>query len=129
MDEPQTIKTPRGEELVVLSREDYDALIAARDEAEEELADIAALDQRLAEAGAGGEQPMPAAVSALLLQGNRRIAALRLWRGLDRGQLGNKIGISEQTIQRLEAGDEPVDADLAGKLAHALDVPRGWVDA
>ena len=129
MDEPQIIKTPNGEELVVLSREDYDALIAARDEAEEELADIQTLDQRLAEAGACTEPPLPAAVTGLLLRGHTRIAALRLWRGLDRGQLGSKVGATEPLIARLEVGDEPVDADLARKLADALNVPRAWVDA
>ena len=49
MDEPQIIKSPSGDVHVVLPRQQYDALVNALAEAEEELADIATLDARKAE--------------------------------------------------------------------------------
>ena len=46
MNEPQIIRTAAGEELVVLSRAEYDALVAAADEATEDEEDIAIYDAR-----------------------------------------------------------------------------------
>lgn len=46
---PQTITTPRGDEMVVISKAEYDALVAAaniRAEAEEDADDVAIYDAR-----------------------------------------------------------------------------------
>jgi hypothetical protein len=52
MTEPQIIRTPSGEELVVLTRADYDALLAAA-EMHEDLGDVAIYDARKADLAAG----------------------------------------------------------------------------
>lgn len=127
MNDPQIIKTAAGEELVVLSRADYDALLSSLADAEEELADIAVLDQRKAERARADVPDFPADLSGLLLSGNRRIAAIRHWRGFSVEQLAVKSGLSVQAIAELEAGVRTQSDDEAAMLAQALDVSTGWV--
>ena len=67
MSEIQIIRSPTGEELVVLSRADYDALIAARDEDDD---DVAIFDARKAELAEKPKAMLPPEVSALLLRGD-----------------------------------------------------------
>ena len=57
----QMIITPMGEELVLLSRVEYDRLAALATEAEEDAADVAAYDAAMAAIAAGREGPLPAA--------------------------------------------------------------------
>lgn len=127
MDEPQTIRTQAGEELVVLSRQDYDQLISALAEAEEELADIATLDQRKSDAAAGANQVLPADVSRRLLEGKGRLQAIREWRGLTRAIMAEKLRFDEVVLARIEVDRRPLDADLAGRFAMLLDVPADWI--
>jgi len=62
MGRPQIITASNGEELVVLTRPEYEALL----EAAEELADIAALDTALSDVE--GSKPLTAEESAELLR-------------------------------------------------------------
>ena len=62
MGRPQIITASNGEELVVLTRAEYELLV----DAAEELADIAALDA--AKADLEGSTPLTAAESARLLK-------------------------------------------------------------
>ena len=82
MDDPQIIKTPSGDELVVLPRKDYDAMVEALAEAEEELADISVLDRRKQERAASSVPDLPADLSKFLLQGHSLLAAIRTWRAV-----------------------------------------------
>ena len=127
MDNPQIIKTPSGEDMVVLARDDYDALLAALADAQDELADIAVLDKRLAEMAAAPDPLRPAAISVLLLKGYRRLEAVRLWRGLTPAELAKNVGISEGMLDGLERG-APADLAVVSELAKALDVPSTWID-
>lgn len=45
---PQFIKTPNGEDMVLLSRAEFDALMAAAAEAAEDAADAATYDEAMA---------------------------------------------------------------------------------
>lgn len=127
MDEPQTIRTQAGEELVVLSRQDYDQLMSALAEAEEELADIATLDQRKSEGPDVGRQVLPADVSRRLLEGKGRLQAIREWRGLARSAIAEKLQLDEGVLARIEADRLPLDAATAGRIAVLLDVPAYWI--
>jgi PHD/YefM family antitoxin component YafN of YafNO toxin-antitoxin module len=51
---PQIIRTPGGEELVVLPRAEYEALLARADHEAEDAEDLAIYDGRKAELAAGG---------------------------------------------------------------------------
>jgi hypothetical protein len=54
MSAPQIIRTPSGEELVVLPRAEYEALLARANHKAEDADDVAIYDARKAELGAGG---------------------------------------------------------------------------
>lgn len=129
MDDPQFLKTPNGDELVVLSRHDYDTLVEALSEAEEELADIAKLDERLAELANTAAPSLPAEVSRLLLQGRSRFAAIRIWRGNSPAELAAKIGITEPELIAIEARHPAAKPDIVAKAAAALDVPHAWLES
>lgn len=68
----QTIKTASGEELVVLSRREYDALLAqlGDEDAEDRMTLLIAAEAR-------GEAPLPASVSQAVLAGEGLLKSLR----------------------------------------------------
>ena len=107
---PITFKTPGGETIVVLSLEEFEDMrdsldlakaIAARPAGEETLSQDEAL--------AFAEAPTP----------------LHFWRRkreLTQSELGKRVGISQNYIAGLEAGDRKGDPALFKKLAAALNV-------
>lgn len=54
MNGPQIIRTPNGEELVVLPRADYEALVERAERADEDADDVAIYDARKAGLAATG---------------------------------------------------------------------------
>lgn len=128
MADPQFIRTASGEELVVLTRADYDALIEALAEAEEDAADVAVYDARKAEiAGATDGDVMPPAVTAALLRGARLLEALRDWRGLTQVRLAEATGLAQGYISDLERGRRQGTGETLDRIAGALDVPAAWL--
>jgi hypothetical protein len=81
MSAPQIIRTPSGEELVVLPRAEYEALIERANHAAEDADDVAIYDARKAELAAGGVVLLPPEVGAAILRGESRLKAIRNWRG------------------------------------------------
>jgi len=122
---PQFIKTPEGGELVVLARAEFDALIAAAREAEEDRADQAAYDA--AKADLAGSTPLPAAVSAHMLKGDSLLRALRKWRGLTQMELSARAGIGQGYLSDLEAREKTGARETLQRLAAALEVDPGWL--
>jgi hypothetical protein len=121
---PQFIKTPEGEDAVILGRNDYDELIRIAEEAED-AADVAIYDERKADPL--GSQPLPADLSQLILRGNGLLKSLRLWRNLGQVELAEATGTSQGFISDLETNRRKVTGDMARKLAKALDVPEHWL--
>ncbi len=128
MDDPQFIKSPDGEDLVVLTRKDYDALLEALAEAEEELADIATAAHCMEDLAQGKSERLPAEVSRLILDGHRRLRAIRKWRGLSITELVAKSGVSEAVINMMEFDGTAASSADAAKLAKALDIPVSWIE-
>lgn len=118
----QFLKTEAGEELVVLSRRDYDALLARSgdEEAEDRMTVILAAEAR-------AEQPLPEPVSAAILRGDSILKALRTWRGLTQAELSKKSGVNQGFISEIENRTKTGTEDTAEKLAAALDVPPRWI--
>lgn len=127
MTEPQFIRTPSGEELVVLTRADYDALIEALAEAEEDAADLAIYDARKAALAGAADDVLPPAVSAALLRGARLLEALRDWRGMTQSRLAEAAGLAQGYISDLERGRRQGTAETLARIAGALDVPVKWL--
>ncbi len=123
---PQIIRTPSGEELVVLSRAEYEALLERADHEAEDAEDVAVYDARKAELGAGGIV-LPQEVSAAILRGDSRLKAIRKWRGETQLHLNFKTGISQGYLSDLESGRRVGTSETIAKLARALNVPVEWL--
>ena len=76
MSVPQMIRTPSGDELVVLPRAEYEALLLRADSVDEDEDDVALYDARKAEL-AGGGVLLPPEISAAILRGDSRLKAIR----------------------------------------------------
>ena len=111
------LKTPGGEELIVLSREDYERLV----EDSEMLADIAAYDaakQALAE----GEELIPMEMVNAMLDGENPVRVWRQHRGLTIAQLAEKSELSAAYVSQIETGARAGTVETLGKVAAALGV-------
>ena len=126
MRSPQIIRTPQGEELVVLPRADYEALVERADHEAEDAEDVAIYDARKAELAAGGGI-LPPEVSAAILRGDSRLKAIRNWRGETQLHLTFKTGIAQGYLSDLENGRRRGTSDTIAKLAQALNVPAEWL--
>jgi DNA-binding XRE family transcriptional regulator len=127
MGEPKFIETPSGDEIVILLRADYDALVAAAADAEEDASDIALYDQRKADIAANPDDVLPAPVSDALTRGDGLLKALRQWRGMTRSALADSAGLSEAALDALEVGREAAAPGVLKSLAAALDVDLRWL--
>jgi hypothetical protein len=125
MDAPQIIRSPSGEELVVLPRAEYEALLARANEAED-ADDVAIYDARKAEMAAGGGV-LPPEVSAAILRGDSRLKAIRKWRAETQMHLESKTGIGQGYLSDLESGRRTGTPETIAKLAEALNVPVEWL--
>src|SRR4051812_21772513 len=109
----QFIKSPSGEDMVVLPRGEYDALIEAAEEALEDAADVAAYDAAVA----GGIEPLPFEVSQAVLKGASRLKAIRLWRDETQMHLAFRTETSQGLISDLENRRRDMTAEMARRLA------------
>jgi len=123
---PQIIRTPSGEELVVLPRAEYEALLIRADPEAEDADDVAIYDARKADLAAGG-CVLPPEVSAAILRGDSRLKAIRRWRGETQQHLTVKTGIGQGYLSDLETGRRTGAPETLAKLAQALDVPVEWL--
>jgi len=127
MTEPQIIRSSSGDELVVLPRADYEALLARAEAAAEDEDDIAIYDARKAALAAGLDSLLPPAVSAAVLQGSSLLRAIRLWRGRSQANLAERTGLAQGYLSDLENRRRAGSAETFEKLALALDVPAAWL--
>lgn len=125
MPKPQIIRTESGEELVVLPRAEYEALVERADGDAEDAEDIAIYDARKAELGPG--DLLPPEVSAAMLRGESRLKAIRNWRGHTQTWLNFKTGIGQGYLSDLESGRRAGSPETIARLAAALDVPMDWL--
>jgi Helix-turn-helix len=124
---PQIIRTPNGEERVVLPRSEYEALVARADDDAEDAEDAAIYDARKAEFAAGGGSALPPDVSAAILRGDSRLKAIRKWRDETQMHSEFKTGIGQGYLSDLESGRRAGTPETIAKLAQALDVPLEWL--
>ena len=123
----QTITTPAGEEMVVMPRAEYEALLDEAADAYEDGADAATFAAALA--AQRPEDVLPAAVSAAILAGHGRPRAFREWRGISTSALSEQTGIAKSVLDEIEAGKRLLDREAAARIGVALDLPAGWLAA
>jgi hypothetical protein len=122
----QIIRTPGGEELVVLPRAEYEALLDRADHEAEDADDIAIYDARKAELAAGGVV-LPPEISVAILRGDSRLKDIRHWRDETQLHLTLKTGIGQGYLSDLENGRRTGTPETIAKLAQALKVPVEWL--
>lgn len=106
-----------ADEVVTLSRTDYDKLLARI----EDLQDALALAQ--AEREHDGTW-IPGEVVSYEVQHNcHPLAAWRMYRGLRLGELAQAAGVDEREIAAIEAGRSSGTGEQLRALATALDAP------
>ncbi|GJD94174.1 helix-turn-helix domain-containing protein [Methylobacterium iners] len=114
----QTIVTPGGERLVVLSEADYAALVEAGEDAE----DRAALGCFRARLASGEEEMIPSEVVDRLLGGENRIRVWREHRCLSAKALAERSGIAQGFLSQIETGKREGTIETLRKIAAALSV-------
>lgn len=125
----QTITTETGDELVVLSRRDFDALLAAAgdEEAERRAAERIAREAR-GRIDRGEEVVLPDWLAFATARGESPLKAIRGRAGRTQADLARAAGAPQSFISEIEGGRKAMPAALRAKLADALDVDPRWLD-
>ncbi len=113
-----TFTTPGGEEMVILSRADFDRLAAAS----EALADVAVYDEARARLASGDDELVPSTVVDAILGGENPIRVWRRHRGLTVGELAAQVSLSQAYLSQLETGKRQGQAETLKRIALALKV-------
>jgi DNA-binding XRE family transcriptional regulator len=125
--DPQFFKTPGGEEMVILSRSEYDTMMERLAEFEEDADDIAIYDARKADLEAGRDERLPVEVSAYLIRGFSLVTAVRKWRGVKQTDLAERAGVSQGYLSDIESRRRKGAPETLTAIAKALDVPDDWL--
>lgn len=125
---PQFIKTEAGEELVVLTRREYDALLAASgDEAAERRATVRMTHDYFAVRAAGDGANIPLWFVKLVTLHGSSIKAARRHKGCTQAELADILGISQGHLSDLENGRRKLSDEQAHKIAGHTGVEAGWL--
>jgi DNA-binding XRE family transcriptional regulator len=123
MGKSQIIHTD-GEDLVVLVRSEYEALLArAGDEAGEDAMTARIVDAAKAKIARGEDVALPGAVWHAIESGEHPIRAIRKHRGLTKTELAGQAGLRPEDIADIEAGMKSPAAASLKAIAAALGVP------
>ena len=114
----QFLRTDSGEELAVVPRAEWEALVEALEDAE----DNAAADRVEAAIAAGEMETFPGELIFALSNGANGVRAFREHRGLTAEALAAKAGISRAYLTQIESGSRKGTAATLKKLAAALGV-------
>jgi DNA-binding XRE family transcriptional regulator len=119
----QFIQTEAGEELAVLSRAEYELLLArAGDPAAEDAASAGIIAKTGEDLAQGRDFALPDEVWEARERGVHPVAAIRSWRGLTQVQLAKAAGISQGFLSDLEKGQKSLSITTAQKVSAALGV-------
>lgn len=113
-----SFKTPNGEDMIVLSKSDYETLLERAELAE----DIAAVDTYRKKLAAGEEEAIPEEFANRLIDGENPIRVYRELRGLSARELAEKTGISAAFLSEIENGKKEGGVSTLKKIAQALGV-------
>ncbi len=114
----QTITTPSGERLVIITEAEYACLV----EFSEDASDRQAVDAFRRDLENGDEELIPAEVVDRLLDGDNRIKVWREHRGMTAAVLAEAAGITQPFLSQLETGKRAGTVDTLQTIAAALGV-------
>ncbi len=120
----QSIKTPAGEELVVMPRAEFDRLLAAvRGRPSGDDPDAIAARDTMARIDRGEEETFPHEIAKRLRKGeDHPIKVFREYRGLTQEKLAIAAGIHPQYVWQLEHGRAKAGEKTRRRLARILEI-------
>ena len=118
MNKPQTIRTPAGEEMVVISRAEYESLIGAM----EDLEDALAAEQSLRKIATGEVELITDSEVDEYLDAPTPLAFWRKKRGLTQAALAKQVGVTQAYLSEIESGKKEASVGVLKELAAALKV-------
>lgn len=114
----QIIKTPQGDEMVVLPKADYDKLLEAFEDRE----DVEASRKFRAKLSAGEEELIPAEYVNRMIDGENKVKVWRDFRSMSAKALADAAGMSAPYLSQIESGAREGSLDALKKLAEVLRV-------
>jgi len=124
---------PQGDDIVILSRKEYDQLVAA---ANEDAADTEILRRSIARVQSGEEKTFSSAEVDEFLAAKTPLAFFRKKRGLSQDILAKRAGITQGYLSEIEIGRKSGDVQTLRKIADLLKislddlvVPEASIDA
>ena len=113
-----TFSSPSGDEMVVMSRAEFDRLKGAAEDA----ADVRAYDRAKAALASGEEELIPADMLDRMLAGESPVKLWRQHRGLTQAALASMADLSEGYLSQIETGKRDGTVESFKRLAEALGV-------
>ncbi len=112
---PVMTKSPKGDDIVILSRKEYDRLLAAADE---DVIDAAMAKKAIAR----NEETLSEAEVDELLAARTPLAFWRKKRGLTQTDLAKAAGIAQGFLSEIESGLKTGDVTVLQRIAIALEI-------
>jgi DNA-binding XRE family transcriptional regulator len=116
---PVMTKGPQGDDIVILSRKEYDQLIAATNE---DAADAEILRRSIARVKSGEEETFTSAEVDAFLAAKTPLAFFRKKRGISQDTLAKQAGITQGYLSEIEIGRKSGDVQTLRKIADVLKV-------
>jgi DNA-binding XRE family transcriptional regulator len=116
---PVMTKGPLGDDIVILSRKEYDQLVAA---ANEDALDVEPLRRSTARVESGEEETFSSAEVDAFLAAKTPLAFFRKKRGMSQDDLAKRAGMTQGYLSEIEMGRKSGDVRTLRKLADALKV-------
>jgi transcriptional regulator with XRE-family HTH domain len=113
-------KTPKGDEIVILSRAEYEALAMGR--RDEDAADAARANRILADIATGSETLLTSEEADALLAAKTPLAFWRKHRGMTQEALSKLVGVAQGFISEIENGSKTGDVQTLAVVARALEI-------
>jgi ribosome-binding protein aMBF1 (putative translation factor) len=112
---PVMTKSPKGDDIVILSRKEYDRLLVA---ANDDAVDAAIAKKAIAR----NEETLSEAEMDELLAARTPLAFWRKRRGLTQTDLARAAGIAQGFLSEIESGGKTGDVTVLQRIAIALEI-------
>jgi transcriptional regulator with XRE-family HTH domain len=117
---PVMTKTPQGDDIVILSRAEYDALTV--DRRDEDAMDAAHANSILTSIESGTEALLTSEQANQLLDAKTPLAFWRKHRGMTQEVLSKSVGIAQGFISEIENGTKTGDVQTLAAVARVLAI-------
>ncbi len=115
---PVMTKSPNGDEIVILSRDEYDRLIAA----DEDMKDAKTARRIIEQIASGEETVLTEAELDEFLKAKTPLSFWRKKRRMTQADLAKAAGIAQGFISEIESGQKPGTPATLKKIAQALNI-------